>query len=86
MNSVPPSGGYPGHQSSPGQTPNPAEGQWINPHGGPQPPSGWNQPYPPYPGQPQPGQYAALAAINPGLIYLSITGFGQSGPKAGAPA
>ncbi|MGH6896040.1 MAG: CaiB/BaiF CoA transferase family protein [Geminicoccaceae bacterium] len=26
--------------------------------------------------------YAALAAINPGLIYCSITGYGQSGPKA----
>ena len=29
--------------------------------------------------------YAALAAINPGLIYLSITGFGQSGPLAHKP-
>src|SRR5260370_393361 len=29
--------------------------------------------------------YAALAAINPGLIYLSITGFGQSGPFAHKP-
>ena len=30
--------------------------------------------------------YAALAAGNPRLIYASISGFGQSGPKAGAPA
>ncbi|MDE2415549.1 MAG: CoA transferase [Comamonadaceae bacterium] len=29
--------------------------------------------------------YAALAALNPGLIYLSITGFGQSGPFAHRP-
>ncbi|MBS0392006.1 MAG: CoA transferase [Proteobacteria bacterium] len=29
--------------------------------------------------------YAALAALNPGLIYLSVTGFGQSGPFAHRP-
>lgn len=30
--------------------------------------------------------YASLALENPKLIYASISGFGQSGPKAGAPA
>jgi len=30
--------------------------------------------------------YAALAETNPGLIYASISGFGQSGPQAQAPA
>ncbi len=30
--------------------------------------------------------YAALAALNPGLVYASISGFGQSGPLAGRPA
>ena len=29
--------------------------------------------------------YASLARINPRLIYLSITGYGQSGPMAGKP-
>jgi crotonobetainyl-CoA:carnitine CoA-transferase CaiB-like acyl-CoA transferase len=29
--------------------------------------------------------YAALSAINPGLIYCSITGFGQTGPYAQRP-
>lgn len=30
--------------------------------------------------------YGALSQINPGLIYMSITPFGQRGPKAGWPA
>lgn len=29
--------------------------------------------------------YASLRTSNPGLIYLSITGFGQTGPRAGEP-
>ncbi|EPF80562.1 CoA transferase [Acinetobacter gyllenbergii] len=29
--------------------------------------------------------YAALSAINPGLVYCSITGFGQDGPRAEEP-
>ncbi|AOB38284.1 CoA transferase [Bordetella parapertussis] len=29
--------------------------------------------------------YASLARVNPRLIYLSITGYGQSGPMAGKP-
>lgn len=27
--------------------------------------------------------YQAIAALNPGIVYCSITGYGQSGPKAG---
>ncbi|HEX6142126.1 MAG TPA: CaiB/BaiF CoA-transferase family protein [Geminicoccaceae bacterium] len=30
--------------------------------------------------------YAALREVNPGLIYCSITGYGQNGPKAGIAA
>ncbi len=30
--------------------------------------------------------YAAMKAVNPRLIYCSLTGFGQTGPKAGDPA
>jgi crotonobetainyl-CoA:carnitine CoA-transferase CaiB-like acyl-CoA transferase len=30
--------------------------------------------------------YAAVSAVNPGLVYLSLTGFGQSGPLIKRPA
>ena len=29
--------------------------------------------------------YASLSARNPGLVYASVTGFGQTGPRAGQP-
>jgi crotonobetainyl-CoA:carnitine CoA-transferase CaiB-like acyl-CoA transferase len=29
--------------------------------------------------------YAAVSAVNPGVVYVSITGFGQDGPYAGRP-
>jgi crotonobetainyl-CoA:carnitine CoA-transferase CaiB-like acyl-CoA transferase len=30
--------------------------------------------------------YAAMSALNPGLIYCSLSGYGQTGPSAGRPA
>lgn len=29
--------------------------------------------------------YASLSAVNPGLVYASVTGFGQTGPRARQP-
>jgi Predicted acyl-CoA transferases/carnitine dehydratase len=30
--------------------------------------------------------YEAIKAVNPGIIYCSVTGFGQTGPMRRAPA